>query len=191
MKGIHDFLHVPTRLTSKVCPTCDPAEDYIRESALYQHNYYRRLLATGWAEDNKITYAKPAKAMFELTYEKSLEEAANKYITNNNGNCPEKAENADLTGENFYVDKNFQLTNEEVIQKAMQQWWSPLKMKGFGDNLQYDNIQDNDVKALANVIFVSLSSENFESRNEVRLHRSFTIRQPKWDVLREHANLKE
>ncbi|EYC35576.1 hypothetical protein Y032_1021g3415 [Ancylostoma ceylanicum] len=153
MKGIHDFLHVPTRLTSKVCPTCDPAEDYIRESALYQHNYYRRLLATGWAEDNKITYAKPAKAMFELTYEKSLEEAANKYITNNNGNCPEKAENADLTGENFYVDKNFQLTNEEVIQKAMQQWWSPLKMKGFGDNLQYDNIQDNDVKALANVVY--------------------------------------
>ncbi|EPB67772.1 hypothetical protein ANCCEY_13140 [Ancylostoma ceylanicum] len=111
----------------------------------------KRLLATGWAEDNKITYAKPAKAMFELTYEKSLEEAANKYITNNNGNCPEKAENADLTGENFYVDKNFQLTNEEVIQKAMQQWWSPLKMKGFGDNLQYDNIQDNDVKALANL----------------------------------------
>ncbi|KAL6744046.1 hypothetical protein Aduo_017022 [Ancylostoma duodenale] len=142
----------PSRLTSKVCPNCDPADDYFRESALYQHNYYRRILATGWAEDKKIMYAKPAKAMLELAYDKGLEDAAKKYITNNNLNCPEKAENVALTGENFYMDNNFGLTNEEVIKKAVEQWWSPLKEKGFANDLQYDNIQDNDVKALANVV---------------------------------------
>ncbi|RCN52853.1 SCP-like protein [Ancylostoma caninum] len=143
----------PSYLTSKVCSNCGATPDYFRESALYQHNYYRRLLATGWAEDKKIMYAKPAKAMLELEYGKGLEDAAKAYITNNNGKCPEKAENPDLAGENFYLDHNYELTREEVIQKAMEHWWSPLKEKGFGNDLQYDNIKDNDVKALANVVY--------------------------------------
>ncbi|KIH62162.1 hypothetical protein ANCDUO_07558 [Ancylostoma duodenale] len=37
--------------------------DTLRNQALNMHNYYRRLLASGWAKDGKIMYAKPSKAM--------------------------------------------------------------------------------------------------------------------------------
>ncbi|EYC15892.1 hypothetical protein Y032_0035g3030 [Ancylostoma ceylanicum] len=64
---------------SKICT--DPAlananlmTDELRHEALNMHNYYRRLLATGWAEDKKLKYAKPAAAMPELKYNCEVED---------------------------------------------------------------------------------------------------------------------
>ncbi|KIH54954.1 hypothetical protein ANCDUO_14896 [Ancylostoma duodenale] len=44
----------------------DLMTDDLRDQALNIHNYYRRLLATGWAKDAKLGYAHPATAMPKL-----------------------------------------------------------------------------------------------------------------------------
>ncbi|KIH52214.1 SCP-like protein [Ancylostoma duodenale] len=41
--------------------------DALRNQAFNMHNYYRRLLASGWAKDAKLIYAKPSQAMPALT----------------------------------------------------------------------------------------------------------------------------
>ncbi|RCN44031.1 hypothetical protein ANCCAN_09976 [Ancylostoma caninum] len=43
--------------------------DELRDTALYMHNYYRRLLASGWAKDGQIEYARPAVSMPALVIE--------------------------------------------------------------------------------------------------------------------------
>ncbi|EYC26534.1 hypothetical protein Y032_0010g1209 [Ancylostoma ceylanicum] len=126
---------------STVCPTCTKAvpED-VRVTALDMHNYYRRLLATGWAKDKKIKYAKPASKMNALVYDKDLEDAAFTYVTANQNDCPTKQEK-DI-GENFWSG-TYTLTEEEAMKEAIKKWWGPLESTGLGDNLEYTDGMDN------------------------------------------------
>ncbi|KAL6732173.1 hypothetical protein Aduo_002961 [Ancylostoma duodenale] len=48
--------------------------DELRNTALNMHNYYRRLLASGWAKDKQLTYAEPAKAMPKFEYDCDVED---------------------------------------------------------------------------------------------------------------------
>ncbi|EPB71052.1 hypothetical protein ANCCEY_09844 [Ancylostoma ceylanicum] len=46
--------------------------DEMEETAVNMHNYYRRLIATGWAEDPKSVYAPRASKMnYLLAYEET------------------------------------------------------------------------------------------------------------------------
>ncbi|EPB74295.1 hypothetical protein ANCCEY_06634 [Ancylostoma ceylanicum] len=55
------------KTSSDVCKGCSKdLKDDFRLTALHMHNYYRRLLASGWAKDKQIKYAKPAKTMNQL-----------------------------------------------------------------------------------------------------------------------------
>ncbi|EPB69778.1 SCP-like protein [Ancylostoma ceylanicum] len=74
----------------------------------------RRLLATGWAKDKKIKYAKPASKMNALVYDKDLEDAAFTYVTANQNDCPTKQEK-DI-GENFWSG-TYTLTEEEAMKE--------------------------------------------------------------------------
>ncbi|KAL6741918.1 hypothetical protein Aduo_015125 [Ancylostoma duodenale] len=138
-----------------VCPTCtkDVAED-VRATALDMHNYYRRLLATGWAKDKKIKYAKQASQMNALVYNKDLEDKAFDYVNPNPVNtksCPTKQE-SDI-GENFWKG-DYTLTHVEAVKEAMKFWWVPLESTGLGNNLEYSaDMQQSTLKYVANIAY--------------------------------------
>ncbi|EYB93394.1 hypothetical protein Y032_0183g961 [Ancylostoma ceylanicum] len=100
--------------------------DDLRNQALNMHNYYRRVLASGWAKDAKLTYAKPSKAMPALTeYDCALEETIMTHIKDCAG-TPATTNKA----ENFLAVDDYKSPREDVI----QQWWSPLETLGNEDN---------------------------------------------------------
>ncbi|RCN29132.1 SCP-like protein [Ancylostoma caninum] len=113
------------------------------------HNYYRRVLATGWAKDKIIHYAKPASEMNALVYEKDLEDKAYAHVVAP-ARCPEASEGD--TGENFWMSGDYKLSHVEAIEEAMKEWWGPLESTGLGDNLEYTaDRQQGTFKYLANV----------------------------------------
>ncbi|KAK6758128.1 hypothetical protein RB195_015756 [Necator americanus] len=103
--------------------------DTFRRTALEMHNYYRRLLATGWAKSGE-NYAKPATKMIELQYDKALEDKAIAKIKN----CASSL-NSDV-GANFWSKDVTATSNigEDGIEKAVASWWKSFENKGFGDD---------------------------------------------------------
>ncbi|KAK6757764.1 hypothetical protein RB195_015529 [Necator americanus] len=142
----------PALLPSSVCPSCTKSTELFREVALYSHNYYRRLVATGWAEDKKSKYAKPAKAMMELQYDKDLEDKAKKYLNPKKDTCPATPENPSYAGESFWTSEKYSLSEEEAVKKAVEKWFSYLKNSGLGDDMGYASLKKASGKQLANVI---------------------------------------
>ncbi|KAK6758889.1 hypothetical protein RB195_016240 [Necator americanus] len=140
----------PAPLKSTVCSSCNSSTTMFREAALYLHNYYRRLVASGWAADKKITYAKPAKTMMELTYDQTLEDAAIAYLNKTGENCPTGPENKE--GENFWSGTDLSLPAEKAIVEAVGEWFAYLGNEGLGDNLDYSSLTTDSGKTLGNVI---------------------------------------
>ncbi|KAK6758148.1 hypothetical protein RB195_015770 [Necator americanus] len=122
----------PAIFTSTICSTCDGEfSDNVRLTALDKHNYYRRLLATGWAKYG-TNYAKPATKMIELQYEKTLEDDAKQKIAN----CPDGLAAADQ--ENLWMKDGtgFDTPFEDAMKMAVDEWWAPFESTGFGDDLK-------------------------------------------------------
>ncbi|EYB98243.1 hypothetical protein Y032_0133g1793 [Ancylostoma ceylanicum] len=144
---------VADKTSSDVCKGCSKdLKDDFRLTALHMHNYYRRLLASGWAKDKQIKYAKPAKTMNQLVYVKPLEDAALKYVSNCDRTAPE---NNFPAGESFWRGSSgsHKLTHVEAVQQAMKEWWGPLESTGLGDNLEYTaEMQGGTLKYVPNII---------------------------------------
>ncbi|KAK6758144.1 hypothetical protein RB195_015767 [Necator americanus] len=124
----------PALFKSTFCGTGTKAckgvfSDNFRRTALEMHNYYRRLLATGWAKSGE-SYAKPATKMIELQYDKALEADAVKKIKD----C--KASLSTAVKENFWSTDVSTSNNigEDAIKKAVAKWWKPSGNKAFGEN---------------------------------------------------------
>ncbi|KIH55423.1 SCP-like protein [Ancylostoma duodenale] len=139
----------PAEVKLKVCDTCvGKFSDEFRLTALDMHNYYRRLVATGWAK-NGDKYAKTAAKMVELKYDKTLE---NKAIANAD-KCPNAAKGGP-GGENFWgLQGGYNMPHIEAFKKAMKYWWDPFEKSGFGDELSFtDTIQGGNLKYAANIL---------------------------------------
>ncbi|KAL6732462.1 hypothetical protein Aduo_003222 [Ancylostoma duodenale] len=124
--------------------------DDLRTIALDMHNYYRRLLATGWAKDKQTVYAKTAAAMPELTYDCDLElEIMNGLI-----DCPGKpvATRKSLAN-NYKVFKPYNTPTEEALQKVIKEWWSPLENTGIPDNKYHDSMDGTELRNYVNMAF--------------------------------------
>ncbi|KIH43970.1 hypothetical protein ANCDUO_26017 [Ancylostoma duodenale] len=88
--------------------------DEFRSTALDMHNYYRRLVATGWAKTGD-KYAKTAAKMVELQYNGDLEKAADDYL-NANTNCPTAAQAGPAA--NFFKTKDFNTPHVETFKEV-------------------------------------------------------------------------
>ncbi|RCN45865.1 SCP-like protein [Ancylostoma caninum] len=109
--------------------------DELRNTALNMHNYYRRLLASGWAKDKQLTYAKPATAMPKLEYDCDVEDK----IMNTLKDCGGIAATpAGAQTNNFKLFTPYTSTREEALSKVIEDWWSYLEKTGMTDN-KYDS----------------------------------------------------
>ncbi|KAL6744484.1 hypothetical protein Aduo_017413 [Ancylostoma duodenale] len=156
VEALCQFPLTEAKIPSTVCGSGAQAcvgefSDEFRLAALDMHNYYRRLLATGWAKDKQITYARPGVKMIELEYNKGLEDKA---ITNAN-KCPTTA--AGGPGESVWVvsgGNNYEMPHLEAIGKAVKDWWAPVEATGFGKNLEYTTDTENGaLKYAANMAY--------------------------------------
>ncbi|RCN35111.1 SCP-like protein [Ancylostoma caninum] len=101
--------------------------DDLRNTALYMHNYYRGLLASGWAKDGKIGYAKPAAAMIQLKYDCDVEnEIMDKFKDCKTATIAQPS--------NFKQYPKFDVSRESALEAVIDEWWSALAKTGVPDN---------------------------------------------------------
>ncbi|EYC12186.1 hypothetical protein Y032_0048g1656 [Ancylostoma ceylanicum] len=98
-------------------------------------NYYRNLIATGWAHQ-KSGYAPTSKAMNSLIYDC---DNAGKDAKTEAAKCTA----ASYTPTNGYVlssyKANYDLPREEVLRQAMVSWFGQLKKVDLDEKATYDN----------------------------------------------------
>ncbi|KAL6743247.1 hypothetical protein Aduo_016312 [Ancylostoma duodenale] len=121
----------------------------LREMALSMHNNYRRRLATGFAKDGQIGYAKPAIRMPALTYDCTLEDK----IMTGFSKCSNGAV-ATGNSQNFKALSATQDSLSNVLQNVIAEWWKPLETVGIEDNLYRNSMAGTE---LENYVNVSLS----------------------------------
>ncbi|EPB66062.1 SCP-like protein [Ancylostoma ceylanicum] len=139
-------LNEPTMCTAQASKLL--MTDDLRKMAWNLHDYYRRLLATGWAEDGKIKYAKPAAAMPKLEYSCEMEEK----IAPATNACDGKT--AALTEPNNVAILNtLALTREEALKQAIEDWWSALKKTGVEDNKYSDSMEGQPLQKYVNMAY--------------------------------------
>ncbi|EPB76221.1 hypothetical protein ANCCEY_04699 [Ancylostoma ceylanicum] len=142
--------------------TCDKDKlsDELKEAVENMHNYYRRLLATGWAK-NKLSstgYAPIASKMLAVKYACDAigEEAYTK-----SQNCD--AAIGDPTagrGMNKLEIKNHTMSHQEALEEAMKTWWGQLETEGLPDDLMYTDEIANAGKITE---FATIANELVES----------------------------
>ncbi|RCN45874.1 SCP-like protein [Ancylostoma caninum] len=139
--------------------------------AVRMHNYYRRLVATGWAKDKKIGYAPTAKNMLELKYVDCTpaDTLAAETKTKVTG-CPSTAPQAS-TGHslNYYYVNRYDIPREQLLHEAITKWANQVAEIGVGkDNIfdpnggvtNYANMVHDQVTKIACAVEVCTRSGN-------------------------------
>ncbi|RCN47145.1 SCP-like protein [Ancylostoma caninum] len=120
-------------IPKRACAAQDGLSNDLQDIAVDMHNYYRRLVATGW-DPTKDGYAPRAKAMNALNYD-----CGDPKVQDNIGsatktlvdNCPKDAPTA--TGGyslNHYYENTYKLSPEELLEKAITNWADEVSKVG-------------------------------------------------------------
>ncbi|EYC12174.1 hypothetical protein Y032_0048g1649 [Ancylostoma ceylanicum] len=114
--------------------TCKKAlmTDEMEKTAVDMHNYYRRLIATGWAEDPKSLYAPRASKMNYLKFDCDNLAAPMKTAINK---CQVPA---DTAGQNVHVINRWDISRQAALEEAITTWYEGLqKGGGIGEDTIY------------------------------------------------------
>ncbi|RCN28076.1 SCP-like protein, partial [Ancylostoma caninum] len=146
IKSLCNVPHTPVTLPT----TCsdDKLTQDSNNAALWMHNYYRKLLASGWAKDKKSKsgYALTAKKMLKLEYDCApaaggISNGATKTYDLIK-DCPKSGNPTPSNGYsmNFLRLKNHTISEQEALEQAIKKWWGVLETKGLGsENTFSDN----------------------------------------------------
>ncbi|EYC19603.1 hypothetical protein Y032_0024g961 [Ancylostoma ceylanicum] len=109
------------------------------ETALNMHNYYRRLLANGWAEDKVSVYAPPAKQMLSLRYDCGDKQSLAYEAAKKSAECvyPPRAPQLPTRSQNYLKIDDYQINPLDALQWAIKTWWSELANNGVGTDTKY------------------------------------------------------
>ncbi|EYC12052.1 hypothetical protein Y032_0048g1585 [Ancylostoma ceylanicum] len=128
-------------------PGVDGMTHDMQITAMDMANYYRNLVATGWAQDKK-DYAPPAKNMNALEYDCDTAGVGAKVEA-------AKCTAASYTPTPGYVLSSYKakldIPRVEVLRKAMAFWFGQLKSVDLDDKASYNNDVDASAKDFANV----------------------------------------
>ncbi|EYC42665.1 hypothetical protein Y032_0522g2890 [Ancylostoma ceylanicum] len=129
-------------IPERACTAQDDMSNDLQTIATDMHNYYRRLVATGWGLD-KDGYAPPAKSMLALKY--VCDDASNNNIATATktlvDTCPDTPPPATAghTLNHFYMN-TLKDSREVFLQKAIENWANEAAKVGVGkDNIFHEN----------------------------------------------------
>ncbi|RCN51200.1 SCP-like protein [Ancylostoma caninum] len=91
------------------------------------HNYYRGVIASGWAADPKSVYAPRASKMTALKYECATyaKDAADKVKT-----CTYPVPDPTKGVQNTHKIDNWTITHQEALEQALAAWYGELEASG-------------------------------------------------------------
>ncbi|EYB99898.1 hypothetical protein Y032_0119g828 [Ancylostoma ceylanicum] len=124
----------------------------MQDTAIYMHNYYRKLIATGWAK-SKNGYAPRAKNMNALEYDcqQSGQEAVIAL------NCTTRQYNTVQGYSLNYKEFSYQVTPADALREAISAWYGELQSVDIDEKATYtDQIQTN-AKNFANMALAEAS----------------------------------
>ncbi|EYC12065.1 hypothetical protein Y032_0048g1591 [Ancylostoma ceylanicum] len=144
-----------------VCPNPQPGQlgddemTYdMQITAMDMANYYRNLVATGWAKGRNV-YAPTAKDMKALVYDCAVAGKDAKDIID----CANPSYNSKVgLSVSTYTTKNLKLSEEELLKQAMSTWYAQLQNVDLDEKAKYDDNVETRAKDFANVSTVSLPS---------------------------------
>ncbi|KAK6727586.1 hypothetical protein RB195_005337 [Necator americanus] len=133
------------------CPSQPAAADDmtydLEQTAIYMHNYYRRLIATGWAMDNNNkSYAKPAAKMPALKI--NCQTVADSKIKADCTN-PQNTPLADHSL-NTYT-KNYPASRQEALEEAINSWYGQLLDVTLDEKATYTSAIKKTAESFANL----------------------------------------
>ncbi|EPB78701.1 SCP-like protein [Ancylostoma ceylanicum] len=128
--------------TVTIPTTCqdDKLTNDSHNAALWMHNYYRKLLASGWAKDPKSKggYAATAKRMLELTYDctgaDNLAKKTYALIEGCPGDDPQPSPGYSL---NFKRFQNYNVPEQDALEESIKEWWGQLGKTGLGSDTSF------------------------------------------------------
>ncbi|EYB96400.1 hypothetical protein Y032_0151g2847 [Ancylostoma ceylanicum] len=143
--------HTPVTLPT----TCqdDKLTQDSHDTALWMHNYYRKLLASGWAKDKKSEsgYAPTAKKMLALTYD--CDPAGNNGAKETYAlidSCPRKdPQPTNGYSLNFLRLKNYTVSEQDALKHAIKTWWGELEKTGLGSDTTFK--ENSGITSFANM----------------------------------------
>ncbi|RCN50384.1 hypothetical protein ANCCAN_03610 [Ancylostoma caninum] len=143
------MLAVADALPKSQCPNDEDGMTYDMQTiALNAHNYYRRLTATGWAQDSK-GYAPRAKKMQALKYDCTNAGAESK---NQAHDCTKIGQYTAKAGYSLnYATFDYTVSEQDALEKAIGEWFGQLKNVDLGEEVKYTNDIKTSAKDFANV----------------------------------------
>ncbi|EYC07209.1 hypothetical protein Y032_0071g526 [Ancylostoma ceylanicum] len=133
--------------------TCNDGNlsDELTEAATNMHNYYRRVIATGWAKDPKSAYAPRASKMNKLEY---LCDLYGKSAAEKVDGCawpvPDPTTGVQITHK---ISNNWTIPHRDALEQAISTWYGELeKAGGIGEDPTYkDDMKTNGLWNYANL----------------------------------------
>ncbi|KAL6729147.1 hypothetical protein Aduo_000229 [Ancylostoma duodenale] len=122
--------------------------DDLQTIAIDMHNYYRRLVASGWGKD-KVGYAPRANAMLGLKYlcgdptnPINIGKDTREFIDK----CPKDAPQPTAAYSlNYFYKETYKLSREELLKEAITKWANEASVAGVGkENLYKPDAGFND-----------------------------------------------
>ncbi|EPB78700.1 SCP-like protein [Ancylostoma ceylanicum] len=127
--------------TVTIPSTCqdDKLTNDSHNAALWMHNYYRKLLASGWAKDPKSNggYAVTAKQMRELKYDCTGTNNLAKKTYDLIESCPKSDPQSSGYSLNFKRFHKHDVPEQEALEEAIKEWWGQLGNTGLGSDTTF------------------------------------------------------
>ncbi|EYC43071.1 hypothetical protein Y032_0505g2671 [Ancylostoma ceylanicum] len=149
MEGIWPDPH-PAIETDKALPKADCTDDGMtldmQNTAKYMHNYYRKVIASGWAKD-KNGYAPRAKNMNELKYDCANMGAD----TLGTIDCAKHQYTAKGGNSLNYKEYSWEVTPADALQKAISEWYGELENVDLDEQSTYNQQIKTNANKFANM----------------------------------------
>ncbi|KAL6729349.1 hypothetical protein Aduo_000413 [Ancylostoma duodenale] len=148
----------------RACTAKDGMNTDLETIAVGMHNYYRRLVATGWAKDKIDGYAPTAKDMFAMYSEckagDTLAEETKTIVTG----CPSTPTQGNQGRSlNYYYVSKYDIPREQLLQQAITSWANEVTGYGVGKENIFD--PNGQVTKYANMVHNKV--ENFACAVEI------------------------
>ncbi|KAL6730419.1 hypothetical protein Aduo_001397 [Ancylostoma duodenale] len=158
----------PGDIPTRKCTQYDGMSNNLQAIAVDMHNYYRRLVATGWKK-SKNGYVSRAKAMLGLKYQcgdknNTIGTDTKALVDSCNKTAPTATNAYSL---NYFYKDDYQLSREELLKEAITKWVDEASAvgednkytKGAGfDN--YANMMNDKVKEVTCAVNVCTKTGN-------------------------------
>ncbi|WKY13139.1 hypothetical protein Q1695_004170 [Nippostrongylus brasiliensis] len=133
---VYDLCRVPTTNPDVLLPIYNPSltcsnsalmSQFSRYYALNMHNYFRRLVASGWAQSKLTLFTPRAAGMGAVSYDCSLEETATDSAKKCESSFTRINKYSMDGGINRAVIKETNISKEGALELAMSEWFSELQ----------------------------------------------------------------